>query len=463
MSFVDKLSEKLLPIVSKMNSQRHLLAIRDSFIITMPLVMAASIMVLLNALIFSNATVQQFIDLSPLADLAVIVNNGTMSILSVVVCYNIGWNLANHYIRSGEMDDPAFSAVHAGVLSVALLFILMPVKSMVTLTDGSTAEATGVFMQSLTSSSGLATAMLASLLGTELFMKLAKIKRIKIKMPDGVPPAVATSFNSLIPETVVILIFAIFVFALNRLAGLDFPSLIELIIQTPLKAFVLSVPGILFLQFFSDFLWVFGMHGSSILAPIRQAPLLQSIQENMDAFSAGKEIPNIITEPFTNAFGLIGGGGCILPLVIAILWVSKRQEQRQIAKFGLTTCLFNITEPIMFGLPVVMNPIYMIPCALIPSVNLIIAYFATSIGLIEKTVAAAPWITPPVIQSFIATGGDIKAAILTVILIVLDVFLFVPFVLAANKARREGVNQLGEKISVSRSDLNDTTTSFRSY
>lgn len=443
MSFVDKLSEKLLPIVSKMNSQRHLLAIRDSFIITMPLVMAASIMVLLNALIFSNATVQQFIDLSPLADLAVIVNNGTMSILSVVVCYNIGWNLANHHIRSGEMDDPAFSAVHAGVLSVALLFILMPVKSMVTLTDGSTAEATGVFMQSLTSSSGLATAMLASLLGTELFMKLAKIKRIKIKMPDGVPPAVATSFNSLIPETVVILIFAIFVFALNRLAGLDFPSLIELIIQTPLKAFVLSVPGILFLQFFSDFLWVFGMHGSSILAPIRQAPLLQSIQENMDAFSAGKEIPNIITEPFTNAFGLIGGGGCILPLVIAILWVSKRQEQRQIAKFGLTTCLFNITEPIMFGLPVVMNPIYMIPCALIPSVNLIIAYFATSIGLIEKTVAAAPWITPPVIQSFIATGGDIKAAILTVILIVLDVFLFVPFVLAANKARREGVNQLG--------------------
>ena len=443
MSFVDKLSEKLLPIVSKMNNQRHLLAIRDSFIITMPLVMAASIMVLLNALIFSNAAVQQFIDLSPLADLAVIVNNGTMSILSVVVCYNIGWNLANYYIRSGEMNDPAFSAVHAGVLSVALLFILMPVKSMVTLTDGSTAEATGVFMQSLTSSSGLATAMIASLIGTELFMKLAKIKRIKIKMPDGVPPAVATSFNSLIPETAVILIFAIFVFALNRLAGLDFPNLIELIIQTPLKAFVLSVPGILFLQFFSDFLWVFGMHGSSILAPIRQAPLLQSIQENMDAFSAGREIPNIITEPFTNAFGLIGGGGCILPLVIAILWVSKRQEQRKIAKFGLTTCLFNITEPIMFGLPVVMNPIFMIPCALIPSVNLVIAYFATSIGLIEKTVAAAPWITPPVIQSFIATGGDIKAAILTVLLIVLDVFLFVPFVLAANKARREGVNQLG--------------------
>lgn len=435
MKVVDRLSEKMLPIVSKMSSQRHLLAIRDSFIVTMPLVMAASVMVLLNALIFSNATVQRILDLSPLAELASIVNNGTMSILVIIVCYNIGWNLATHYIQTGVIDDPSFSPVHAGILSTAVMFILMPLSSTVTLMDGNTAEATGVFLQSLTSSSGLATAMIAALVSTELFIKLAKMKSFKIRMPEGVPPAVATSFNSLVPEIVVILFFSVVVFTLNHTTGLNVPQLIELAIQTPLKAFVLSVPGILFLQFFSDFLWVFGMHGSSILAPIRQAPLLQSIQENMDAFSVGKEIPNIITEPFTNAFGLIGGGGCILPLVIAILWASKRQEQRSIAKFGLTTCLFNITEPIMFGLPVVMNPIYMIPCAIIPSINLVIAYAATSLGIISKTVAAAPWITPPVIQSFIATGGDIRAAVLTVILIILDVFLFLPFVLAANKAK----------------------------
>ena len=435
MKVVDRLSEKMLPIVSKMSSQRHLLAIRDSFIVTMPLVMAASVMVLLNALIFSNATVQRILDLSPLAELASIVNNGTMSILAIIVCYNIGWNSATHYIQTGVIDDPSFSPVHAGILSTAVMFILMPLSSTVTLMDGNTAEATGVFLQSLTSSSGLATAMIAALVSTELFIKLAKMKSFKIRMPEGVPPAVATSFNSLVPEIVVILFFSVVVFTLNHTTGLNVPQLIELAIQTPLKAFVLSVPGILFLQFFSDFLWVFGMHGSSILAPIRQAPLLQSIQENMDAFSVGKEIPNIITEPFTNAFGLIGGGGCILPLVIAILWASKRQEQRSIAKFGLTTCLFNITEPIMFGLPVVMNPMYMVPCAIIPFINLIIAYAATNLGIISKAVAAAPWITPPVIQSFIATGGDIRAAVLTVILIVLDVFLFLPFVLAANKAK----------------------------
>ncbi|MDT2757289.1 PTS transporter subunit EIIC [Enterococcus asini] len=434
MKFVDKMSEKLLPIVSKINGQRHLLAIRDAFIITMPLVMAASFMILLNALIFSNAVVQKFVDLSFLSELAVIVNNGTMSILAIIVCYNIGVNLANYYIKSKSIDDPSFNAVHAGVLSLATMFILMPVNTMVSLVDGTSAEATGIFPQALTSSSGLATAMICALLSTELFVHLAKFKKLKIKMPDGVPPAVATSFNSLVPEVIVVLIFGIFVFVLKKTTGLNVPDLINLAIQTPLKGFVLSIPGMLFLQFFSDFLWVFGMHGSSILAPIKQAPMLQSIEENMTAFQNHEVIPNIITEPFANAFGLIGGGGCILPLVIAILWISRRRDERQIAKMGLTTCLFNITEPVMFGLPVVMNPIFMIPCALIPSINLIIAYFATSVGLIGKTVAAAPWITPPVIQSVIATGGDLKAGVLTIALIVLDIFLFMPFVLASNKA-----------------------------
>ncbi len=440
MKFVDDLSEKMLPIVSKMNSQRHLIAIRDSFIITMPLVMAASLMVLLNALIFSNEFVNRFVDLTAISNLAVIINNGTMSILSIIVCYNIGVNLANYYVSTGKIDNPTFNSVHAGVLSLATMFVLMPVTSTVTLANGDVADVSGVFLQSLTSSSGLATAMLCGILSTELFIKLTKYKKLKITMPDGVPPAVATSFNSLIPEVLVVFVFGLFVFLLDKFTGLNVPDLINLIIQVPLRGFVLSVGGMLFLQFFSDFLWVFGMHGSSILAPIRQAPLLQSIEENMHAFSSGVDIPNIITDPFINSFGLIGGGGCILPLIIAILWASKRKDQRQIAKFGLTTSLFNITEPVMFGLPVVMNPIFMIPCAIIPSINLIIAYFATSFGVIGKTVAAAPWITPPVLQSFISTGGNWMAAILTIGLIVLDVFLFLPFVIASNKAiSQEGV------------------------
>lgn len=434
MKFVDKMSDRLLPVMSKINQQRHLLAIRDAFIVTMPLIMAASFLILLNALVFSNAWVNKFINLSKLSNLAVIVNNGTMNILAIVVCYQIGTNLAHWYVANKRINDPAFNEIHAGILSVACLFILMPINTTVTLLNGKTATATGVYSSSLTSASGLATAMICALIATEIFVHLTKFKGMKIHMPETVPPAVATSFNSLVPEVLVVLIFGIIAYTLFITTGLDVPALINLAIQTPLKGFVLSVGGTIFLQFISDILWVFGMHGSDILAPIRQAPLLQSIQENMSAFAAHQAIPNIITEPFINSFGLIGGGGCILPLLIAIFFFSKRKDFRQVGKLGLPTSLFNITEPVMFGLPVVMNPLLMIPCALIPSINIIIAYFLTAIGVVGKTVAQAPWITPPVFMAFLSTGGNWMAAIVTILLIILDVFLFMPFVVAANKS-----------------------------
>ncbi|MBL1227464.1 PTS sugar transporter subunit IIC [Enterococcus sp. BWR-S5] len=435
MKFIDKLSEKLLPVAAKINNQRHLSAIRDGFIITMPLIMAASFFILLNAVVFSNAWVQQFVDLSFLAGLAGIVNNGTMGILAILVCYNIGFNLATWYASSGKIENKGFSPTHAGGLSVALMFIMIPLNSTVTLADGATAEVSGVYLQSLTSSSGLFLAMLAALVGTELFVLFSKVEKLRIKMPESVPPAVGTSFNSLIPEVLVIIIFAIAVFVLDKTTGLTVPEVVDVIIQTPLKGFVLSAPGMLFIQFISDTLWVFGMHGSSILSPIKSAPMLAAIQENMSAFEAGTAIPNIVTEPFVGSFGLLGGGGCILPLIIAIFIVSKRKEQKDVARLGLAPSCFNIAEPIMFGLPVVMNPIFMIPCALIPSINLIIAYFATSVGLIGKTVAAAPWITPPVFQAWIATGGNLPAAILALLLFIMDILLFIPFIMASNKAK----------------------------
>ena len=434
MKFVDKMANKLLPVMSKVNSQRHLLAIRDAFIVTMPLIMAASFLILLNALLFSNEWVNQFINLSKFSNLAVIVNNGTMNILAIVVCYQIGVNLAHWYVSNKRIDDPAFNEIHAGILSVACMFILMPLNTSVTLTNGKMATAMGVYSSNLTSASGLATAMICALIATEIFVHLAKFKKMKIHMPDTDPPAVSTSFNSLVPEVLVVFIFGIVAFALYTTTGLDVPALINLAIQTPLKGFVLSAAGTIFLQFVSDVLWVFGMHGSDILAPIRQAPLLQSIQDNMEAFAHHQAIPNIITEPFINSFGLIGGGGCILPLLIAIFIFSKRKDFRSVGKFGLPTSLFNITEPVMFGLPVVLNPILMIPCALIPSINVIIAYILTVMGIVGKTVAQAPWITPPVLMAFLSTGGNWMAAILTILLIILDVFLFMPFVIAANKA-----------------------------
>lgn len=434
MTWTDRLANRLAPLAGKLNKQRHLMAIRDSFIVTMPLIMAASVFVLLNALLFSNEAVNKVVNLSKLSDLAVMVNNATLGILAILVAYNIGVNLANWYVENEKVNSKAFNPTHAGGLSVSLMFLMMPVRNQVTLISGKTAIATDAFPQSLTSSSGLFLAMFAGLVGTELFMHFSKFDKLQIHMPASVPPAVGSTFNSLIPEVLVIIVLVIPIYLITTISGKSIPDIISVIIQTPLKGLVLSGPGMILIQFISDLLWVFGLHGSSILSPITVAPQLQSIQENIIAFSKHQPIPNIVNAPFIGSYGLLGGGGCVMALIIAIFIVSKKKETRDVAKLAIGPSIFNIAEPIMFGLPVVMNPIFMIPAALIPSINLTFAYILTKIGLLGKMVAISPWITPPILQTWISTAGNIPATLFTICLLVMDVLIYIPFVVVSSKA-----------------------------
>ena len=426
---LDKFANMLLPIATKLSQQRHLCAVKDSFIISMPLVMAASMFTLINALAVNFFKSEVF------SGLTTVVNQGTLGVLSVLIAFTTANNLAEYYLSNQpELANSGFTKIHAGGLAVALMFMLMPVTQSITVEGLKDPVAVaGMFAQSLTSSSGLIYSILTALLGTEIFVKLAAIKALRIKMPDNVPPAIAQSFNALIPELITITVFAIVVFGLDLIWGLTIPDLITAIIAKPLSGFVLSSWGLIFLQFISDLLWVFGIHGSSILSPIRSAPMLQALTENIDASNAGLPIPNIVTEPFMNMYGLIGGGGCVIALVIAIFVVSKREDQKAVARLGLLPSIFNISEPIMFGLPVVMNPIFMIPAVIIPSINLTIAYILTNMNVVGRVIAQVPWITPPGFYAFFATGGDIMAAILSIALLALDVIIYIPFVKVSNK------------------------------
>lgn len=434
---LDKLANKLLPIATKLAQQRHLSAVKDSFIISMPLIMAASLFVLLNAL------GANFFHTDIFSGIATIANQGTLGVLSILIAFTTANNLAEYYLRvKPELAQSGFTKIHAGGLAVALMFILMPVTQSVVV-DGikDPIIISGMFAQELTSSSGLIYSLLTALIGTEIFVKLASIRCLRIKMPDNVPPAIEKSFNALIPELITITIFTLLVFGLDFVWGVTVPDIITAVISKPLSRFVLSSPGLIFLQFISDLLWVFGIHGAPILSPIRTAPMLEALTENIAASGAGNSIPNIVTEPFMNMYGLIGGGGCVLALIIAIFIVSKRQDHKTVAKLGLVPSLFNISEPIMFGLPVVMNPIFMIPAIIVPSINLIIAYVLTNMNLVGRVVAQVPWITPPGFYAFFATGGDFMAAILSLALLALDVIIYVPFVKVSNKVDQSLENQ----------------------
>lgn len=433
--WVNKLSDKiatwLAPVANKFANQRHLGAVRDGFILLIPLVIVASFFILINNVVLDpdNGILKNVIDLSQFKGVGTQVYNGTLGFLSIFVAFTVAYKLAVSYGKDGVIP---------GVMSVAVLVTMFPsVLEVTPLNSEAAVQVTGIITQTETSATGLLFAIISALLGTELFLKLQKNKRFRISLPESVPPAVSRSFEALIPAFVTLSFFGTLVFLLQSMFGLGLQEIVTEVIQVPLKAIFQGLVGINVVMTFQNLLWGMGIHGTFVLGPITEPTLLTAIQENINAFQTNLEIPNIVTKPFIDSFAMLGGGGCTIGLIVAIFIASKRAEYREVAKFSLAPGLFNINEPLMFGLPVILNPILAIPLILVPLVNLNIAYMATSLGFISKTVVMVPWTTPPVLSAFLSTAGDWRAALLAVLLIGISVFIYLPFVVAANKVANE--------------------------
>ncbi|WP_318767520.1 PTS sugar transporter subunit IIC [Lactiplantibacillus carotarum] len=425
----------LLPVASKVANQRHLIAIRDAFIDIMPIIMVNSLFILLNSLVFTNQTVvKAFPYATKLVDIGTMVNQGTMGFMTILVAFLIGFRLANHYISAGRIKSKDVNPLHAGILSIATTLIMFPLFNEV-IPNGATkaVEVAGVYTQALTSSGGMFVGIIAALLSTELLVWISAKKKLQISMPDSVPPAVAQSFNTLIPESLVIILFAVVTFAYTQLSGQTVPQLITDVISAPLQVALESPLGLFVVQILTQILWFFGLHGQNIVSSVTSPSMLVAIQQNIDAFNAGHAVPNIVTNPWIGMYTLLGGTGAILPFIIAVFWGSKRKNYRDVAKLGLLPSIFNISEPIMFGMPVVMNPFFAVPFLLVPIINLAIAYPLTALGWVARSVVIPPWTLPPILTAWVTTAGDIPATILAAALFVLDIFLYLPFVLASNK------------------------------
>lgn len=161
-------------------------------------------------------------------------------------------------------------------------------------------------------------------------------------------------------------------------------------VQQPLERVVQSLPGILLLMFVAQLFWVIGIHGNQMIKPIREPLLLGAITVNMSAFEQGKEVPNIITMPFWDVYMSIGGSGLTIGLLIAVMIATKRKEMKEIAKLSIGPGIFNINEPVIFGMPIMLNPILAIPFIITPLVTGSIGYFATVTGFAGKAVVMVP-------------------------------------------------------------------------
>lgn len=390
----------------------------------MPLVIIASFFVLINNVVLdsTNGLLGNLGNFDTYKDIGVSVYNGTLGFLSIFLAFGVAYKLANYY----DMDG-----IGTGFVGVASTVALMPGA----ITVGG--ETVGAFSSTFTSPTGLFVAIIASILSTEILRLLQKSNALKISMPESVPPTVSKSFNLLIPATFTLTIFGLISFLTIKFTGIDVYEIITNVIQTPIKAVFQGLPGIIIVVILQGLLWSFGLHGAFVLSPITEPTLLTAIDENIKALEANQVIPNIVTKPFLDVFVNMGGVGMTIGLVIALLIFSRKESDRAISKLAFAPACFNINEPLMFGLPVVLNPIYTLPLVIVPVICLVIVYLATSAGIIAKTVVMVPWTTPPVISAFLATGGDWKAAVLAILLIALSVILYMPFVIAANKMKDE--------------------------
>jgi PTS system cellobiose-specific IIC component len=416
--FIAFMEKYFLPTATKIGNQRHLVAIRDAFAYTMPLMILGAFAVLVNNLpipgfqammnsVFSQKVGESYI----WTMLGGNIWNGTFAVLAIMIAFLVSYNLARSYGVDG---------IAAGIVSLGSFFVVGGAKGM--------------------DSSGLFIALIIALVSTEIYRRLANVDRFTIKMPDGVPPAVARSFASLLPAMITVTVIGLVTTLLNSAGVANVVTSFYKAVQQPFMGLANTYPTAVLIAFISPLLWFFGLHGGNMIEPFMQTINAPAIAANSAAFKAGKKIPYIVNKPFIDSFVNLGGTGVTIGLIIAIWLVGRKNKPyRAVANLAAAPALFNINEPLTFGLPIVLNPILFFPYLLIPVICVSIAYFATVSGFMPACISMPPWVTPPIIGAIMATASW-QGGLIATVNIAVAVALYTPFVYMATvmERRKEG-------------------------
>lgn len=423
-----------VPFAAKINGQRHVAAVRDAFTLSFPLTMAGSMVLLINnVLLDPNGFIASLLhlgDLIPnLAEYQAVLNsviNGTTNILAVLIAFLTAYQLAE------EMEG---DKVLCGVTSLSAYFILYPASR--AFADESGAGLTTTYL----GAQGLFVALFVGLFVAEILTRLGRNSKLRISMPAMVPPAVSKSFNLLIPIMIVLGLTGVINFIFGKITADGIQVLIYNAIQAPLTSLGSSMGTILTFVVVQQFLWVLGIHGPNTLNALRSVIFTEQANVNLAYVAAngtawGAPYP-VNWGSINDAFGNTGGSGATLGLIIAMFIAGRKNKaQYQIAKMSLAPGLFNINEPIIFGFPLVMNPMYMVPFILAPVVCNIFGWFCVEVIQIIPPVAySVAWTTPGFLIPFLGSGAtSIMALVIGFVCVAISTVIYLPFVMASTRA-----------------------------
>lgn len=420
-SLMDRLGE----LSARIASITYLQVLKNAFTTIMPLFILAGFGTLLNSVIFPQLADGQ--TLENLQYFGSIISNSTLNNTGLLIAPMIGY-----YLSKERNFNNSISSI---VVSIASFFSLMPLNIETAINNTEElAIVSGVVSYTNLGVNGVFTGIIIGFLATEIFINLSKFDKLQMNMGEGIPPAVSKSFTILIPLFLTVSFFALVSAVLFVFWGANLTAIINRVIQVPLTRIGTSLLGFIVIYSSSIFLFSLGIHHSVITTPILRPVLLINMSENMEAALAGQEAPHIINESFRVVFGQTGGIGSTLPLLFIILLFSKYKPYRNVAKLAMGPGIFQINEPVIFGLPIVFNISMMIPFILAPIVSILIGYFATWVGFIHPFTVLIPWTTPPLLDGFLASGGDWKVIIVQSIAIFIQFLIYIPFLKISEKA-----------------------------
>ncbi|HCE12842.1 MULTISPECIES: PTS cellobiose transporter subunit IIC [unclassified Enterococcus] len=421
--FMDKLSEKILPLANALGQNRYLTVLRDAFMLSFPITMFGSIVVVLNNLpFFSDATK------GTLGTLFGNGQNATMSIMTVFVTFGIGYYLSKSYDVEG---------IFGGAVSFASFLILTPF--FMTTESGETIS--GVLSLDRLGAKGMFIGMIAAFLAAEIYCRVTK-RGWQIKMPDGVPPAVSKSFAALIPAIITLTVFLVINAIMTGVFNANLHDVVYEVIQKPLTGLGSSLPATLLALFFVQFLWFFGLHGqiivNSVMDPIWNTLML----DNLEAYQNGDALPHIVTKPFMETFTVgLGGSGMTLAVVILMAFVLKKKQYRDVGRLALAPGIFNVNEPAIFGMPIVLNATILIPWVVAPLVVTTFNYLVMAAGLVPApTGVSVPWTVPVVFSGVLATNSWL-GGLLQVIDVVIVGLIWYPFLRVLDRQVEPSIEQ----------------------
>lgn len=445
----------ILDSADKLFHNRYIIAIKKAFTITLPIIILGSIASLINNI--PIGFVQDCLA-TPVGEVVRAVNGavwlGSTAIMALLIAWTMSYYLGMTYKLNGTL------AALAGVSAYLTICV--------TTADG------GISLSRL-GSGGLFGAILIAILATELYRLFS---RLQIKVSDDMPEEVRQMFAALLP-----VMLSVFCVALaNGVVVITSGKGIDEWIYTALS-FLFSAAdggglgGTLFLVFGIHIFWFFGVHGGNVMDSIMASAFGENLAGNISLYALQKDAFSsqlaIINKGFLDTFVFMGGAGTSLCIIIAVFIIARSRYMRSIGKMGGVFALFNMNEIVLFGFPVILNPILFIPFLVTPMALTLLSWLAMSLGLVGRVVTQVHWAMPPLISGYLATGGHLSGSILQAINICIGIAIYLPFIRMMDRRAvlkeameddtsllKNALYTVGEKIRVSTGEINGEITNF---